>query len=161
MVHGSPSWRPKLERALSSRHRTYVAFYDAGSVERIDIVKSGLPARLLTALADDMEVTRERLYGWLGIARATANRKVQADGLLSQDESERALGIARLVGQVEKIVAESGNPKDFDAAKWTAEWLEEPNNALGGRTPGEFMDTADGREIVSRLVAQMQSGAYA
>ena len=43
----------------------------------------------------------------------------------------------------------------------TAQWLEEINPALGGKAPGEFLDTADGRELVSRLIAQMQSGAYA
>jgi uncharacterized protein (DUF2384 family) len=56
---------------------------------------------------------------------------------------------------------ESGEPEGFDAATWTANWLEEPNAALGGRAPGEFMDTADGRSLVAGLVAQMQSGAYA
>jgi putative toxin-antitoxin system antitoxin component (TIGR02293 family) len=132
-----------------------------GLVDRIGIVKEGLPAKLLTGLADDMDVSRDRLYGWLGISRATVNRKVRADDLLSQDESERALGIARLVGQVEKIVSESGDVVGFDAAKWTALWLERPNNALGGRSPGEFLDTADGRALVAGLVAQMQSGAYA
>lgn len=153
--------RPALPRALRGKSRTYVGYYDASNVDRIGIVKAGLPARLLTTLADDMHVTRERLYRWLGIARATANRKVKADELLSQDESERALGIARLVGLVEKIVAESGKPAGFDAARWTATWLEWPNNALGGKTPGDFMDTADGRALVAGLVAQMQSGAYA
>ena len=153
--------RPALPRALRGKGRTYLGYYEASNVDRIGIVKAGLPARLLTTLADDMHVTRERLYRWLGIARATANRKVKADEVLSQDESERALGIARLVGLVEKIVAESGEPVGFDAAQWTAAWLEGPNNALGGKTPGDFMDTADGRALVAGLVAQMQSGAYA
>ena len=153
--------RPALPRALRGKGSTYLGYHDASNVERIGIVKAGLPARLLTTLADDMHVTRERLYRWLGIARATANRRVKADELLSQDESERALGIARLVGLVEKIVAESGEPAGFDAARWTATWLERPNNALGGKTPGDFMDTADGRALVAGLVAQMQSGAYA
>jgi putative toxin-antitoxin system antitoxin component (TIGR02293 family) len=152
---------PARRRALRGRGLTYLGYYDASNVDRIGIVKAGLPARLLTTLADDMHVTRERLYRWLGIARATANRKVKADEVLSQDESERALGIARLVGLVEKIVAESGEPAGFDAARWTAAWLERPNNALGGKTPGDFMDTADGRALVAGLVAQMQSGAYA
>lgn len=146
---------------LKGKGRTYLGYYDASNVDRIGIVKTGLPARLLTTLADDMHVTRERLYRWLGIARATANRKIKAGEVLSQDESERALGIARLVGLVEKIVAESGEPIGFDAAQWTAAWLQGPNNALGGKTPGDFMDTADGRALVAGLVAQMQSGAYA
>ncbi len=152
---------PAPSRAHRRKASTYSSYYAASNVDRIGIVKAGLPARLLTTLADDMNVTRERLYRWLGIARATANRKVKADEILSQDESERALGIARLVGLVEKIVAESGDPVGFDSARWTATWLERPNNALGGKAPGDFMDTADGRALVAGLIAQMQSGAYA
>ncbi len=34
-------------------------------------------------------------------------------------------------------------------------------DALDGKTPGDFMDTANGRTLVAGLVAQMQSGAYA
>ncbi|WP_348756910.1 antitoxin Xre-like helix-turn-helix domain-containing protein [uncultured Aquincola sp.] len=153
--------RPALRKALAARQRSYRFFVDAGQLDRIGMVKQGLPATMLTALADDMSVPRERLYAWLGIARATANRKIAANDLLSQDESERALGIARLVGQVEKIVAESGTAEGFDAARWTAGWLDAPNAALGGRPPGDFMDTADGRALVTSLVEQMQSGAYA
>ena len=139
----------------------YLALYGSDPLDRIGLVKQGLPASLLTALADDMHVARERLYGWLGIPRTTANRKIRAADTLTQDESERTLGVARLVGQVQKLVAESGNPQGFDAARWTAAWLGEPNPALGGRAPGEFMDTADGRTLVSGLVAKMQSAAYA
>ena len=80
---------------------------------------------------------------------------------MSADEGERALGLARLIGQVTHVVQESGNPEGFDAATWTADWLEQPNPALGGKAPGQYMDTADGRELVSSLIARMQSGAYA
>jgi len=155
-----PGWRPAVQSLLAGE-ASYAPIYGLSRLDRIVLVKAGLPARLLTTLASDMRIPRERLYLWLGIARTTANRKVKEDDLLNQDESERALGIARLVGQVQSVVAESGDPEGFDAAKWTAEWLEEPNEALGGRRPGDFLDTADGRALVGGLVAQMQSGAYA
>lgn len=153
--------RSAIKSLIAGKDTSYPDISDFDLIERIGIVKTGLPARLLTRLADDMNVSRERLYAWLGIPRTTANRKVKDDEILSQDESERVLGIASLVGQVQRIVRESGGPRDFDAARWTADWLEEPNAALGGRTPGEFMDTSDGRTLVSGLVARMQSGAYA
>jgi putative toxin-antitoxin system antitoxin component (TIGR02293 family) len=143
------------------RGHSYAMFEGLSQLDRINVVKEGLPARLLSTLAGDMAVPRETLYEWVGIPRSTANRKVKTDDTLSRDESERTLGIARLVGQVQTIVAESGQPEGFDAARWTADWLREPNNALGGRPPGEFMDTADGRALVAGLIAQMQSGAYA
>jgi len=148
-------------RWMTSRRRSYMMFCEFSLVERIGIVKQGLPAIILVTLANDMSVPREVLFGWLGIPRATANRKVRENAVLTQNESERALGIARVVGQVSKIVLESGNDEGFDAAKWTAAWLDRPNPAFGGRRPGGYMDTTDGRELVAGLVAQMQSGAYA
>lgn len=154
------SWRPVLQR-LMARQEPYLMLADFGPVDRIGMVREGLPARLLTTLADDMQVSRDRLCQWLGIARATANRRIKDDDLLSQDESERALGVARLIGQVQRVVAQSGEPAGFDAARWTAEWLDEPNAALGGLAPGSLLDTADGRVLVAGLVGQMQSGAYA
>lgn len=155
--------RPTPPRRLRPvRPPGYTALHlSVGGVERIGMVRQGLPAQMLTTLASDMQLPRERLFAWLGIARATANRKIKAGARLSQDESERTLGLARLIGHVEHIVAESGEPAGFDAALWTAQWLAEPNPALGGTPPGEFLDTADGRALVAGLVAQMQSGAYA
>ena len=142
-------------------HPQYVTLYTLGQVERIDVVRQGVPAQVLAILADDMQVTRDQLFAWAGIPRATANRKIRASAVLSQDESERVLGIARLIGLVEQVVTESGSPADFGAAPWTAGWLARPVAALGGKSPGGFMDTADGRDLVASLIMQMQSGAYA
>ena len=58
------------------------------------------------------------------------------------------------------MVTESGSPQGFDAAKWVAAWLDRPQSVLRGKRPAEMMDTADGRSVVSDLVARMQSGAY-
>jgi putative toxin-antitoxin system antitoxin component (TIGR02293 family) len=159
LVRGGRS-RANLGKLIAGRAR-YLALYDFSPVDRIEAVRGGIPASLLTTLADDMAVPKDRLYRWLGIARATANRRIKAGEVLSQDEGERALGVARLVGQVERVVAESGNPQGFDAARWTAAWLASPNRSLGGKAPGDFLDTAEGRVLVSGLIAQMQSGAYA
>lgn len=66
-----------------------------------------------------------------------------------------------LVHQVEKMVAESGNPEGFDAGQWLAAWMERSVPALGGKRPAEYMATAKGRALISQLLAMMQSGAYA
>ena len=75
-------------------------------------------------------------------------------------ESDRAAHIARLVGIVQRMVEESGDPTGFDAAHWTAAFLARPNHALGGHLPSECMRTERGRAIVERLLLSMQSGAY-
>ena len=155
-----PRWN-KLWRDLLSRRLPLASLYRVDAIERVELVKQGVPADLLVLIAEDMAIPKDKLYATIGLARATVNRKLREQQVLSQDESERVLGIARLVGQVDTMVRESGNPAGFDAAKWVAAWLDRPQPALGGKRPGELMDTADGRSIVSDLVARMQSGAYA
>jgi putative toxin-antitoxin system antitoxin component (TIGR02293 family) len=153
--------RRKLWRDVLSRRLPLASLYPFDAIERIALVKEGVPAGLLVLISEDMAISKEKLYSTIGLARATVNRKVREQQVLSQDESERVLGIARLVGQVDQIVRESGNLEGFDAAKWVATWLDQPQRALGGKRPAEMMDTADGRGIVTDLIARMQSGAYA
>jgi putative toxin-antitoxin system antitoxin component (TIGR02293 family) len=151
----------KLWRELQTEPGSFARIYQFEPIERVRLVKSGVPANFVSFLSSSMDISRDVLYATLGMARATVNRKVRENQLLSLDESERVLGIARLVGQAETIVKESGDPKCFDAAKWTAHWLEEPQPTLGGKRPAELMDTAEGRSMISDLLARMQSGAYA
>ena len=137
------------------------ALYRLDAVERIKLVKQGVPATVVDRLSKDMAIGKAKLYETLGLAPATVNRKLRDAQLLSQDDSERVLGIARLIGQVEQMVHESGDPKGFKAAEWVASWLDRPHPALDGKRPAELMDTADGRNLVSDLLARMQSSAYA
>lgn len=154
--------RPR--RLLAEVLRRGAPFASLGVVEpldRIALVKEGVPARALVVIAAAMGISQDKLYAMIGLPRATAARKIRKAQPLSVDESERVLGVARLVGEVERIVRESGSAKGFDAARWLAAWLDRPNAALGGRRPGGLMDTADGRGMVSDLVLRMQTGAYA
>lgn len=135
--------------------------YRASRMQRVALVKKGVPARYTGVLAAGMRMSKDKFYSTVGLSRATVDRKVKVNKRLNPDESERVIGIARLVGQAQSLVEESGGPADFDAARWLAEWLDHPLPALGGRRPVEFMDTTDGRALVSDLLAQQQSGAYA
>ncbi|HEX3844521.1 MAG TPA: antitoxin Xre/MbcA/ParS toxin-binding domain-containing protein [Steroidobacteraceae bacterium] len=142
-------------------HESAGAYYRANPLDRIAIIRGRVPAAYVVALAQSMQIPKERLYSTLSLARATVDRKILKRQRLSQDESERVLAVAQLIGQVANMVRESGNPSGFDAAKWMARWLEHPHPALGGRRPGELLDTADGRNLVTQLLAQQQAGTYA
>lgn len=146
---------------IMNGRRLLEKLYSYEPVERIALVREGAPAELVNVLVDEMAITRERLYRIAGVPRATIDRKVRARGRLNQNETERMIGIARLVGQAGQIVKESGDPKAFDAGRWVADWLDTPVPALGGKRPATFMDTAEGRELVSDMLARMQTGAYA
>ena len=139
----------------------FTAIYAMEPLERSDLVDGGVSARFLPRLARELSVAKETIYTLLGASRATVERKLKADDPLSAAESERAIGIARLVGQVQQIVQESGDPEGFDAGRWVAQFLDVPHPALGGRRPADLMRTNEGSRMVSTLVAQMQSGAYA
>lgn len=136
-------------------------YFRASPLERIRIIKQRVPATYVQTITLSMKMSKETLYGALNLARATIDRKVQKKELLNQDESERVLAMTRLVGQAESIVRESGMTEGFRAAEWVAAWLQRPHPALGGKRPGELMDTADGRDLVTDLLARQQSSAYA
>jgi len=138
----------------------FLEAFQADAMERVRIVKRGVPAGVVDAIAKRMGVPKEKLIGTLGLARATIDRKARDRKPLSPDEGSKVLGMARLVGQVQAMVEESGEPAGFDAAGWLASWLDRPLSALGGQRPAELMDTAEGQGLVSQLVARMQSGAY-
>lgn len=135
-------------------------FYALEPLETVALVKQGVPARFLVRLIREMDSPKQYLVLALGIALSTATRKMEADTTLNLDESERVLGLGKLIGQVQTIVEESGETAEFDAAKWVAEWIKTPQRALGGKRPDELLDTADGRQLVSDLIARQQSGAY-
>ena len=150
----------KLQRTRSGK-TSFLRFFEADPLSRVGAIKRGIRPEFVDEVAAEMQLPKERLLGALGLSVATVNRKKKDATPLSKDESERLLGIARLVGQVEAMVQQSGDPTGFNAPSWLARWLEEPLPALGGHAPAELMDTAEGQAIVSNLLARSQSGAYA
>lgn len=112
-------------------------------------------------VANRMHISKEFLVKALGFSRSAIDRKVKQRKHLSVDQAERVLGLVRLIGQVEAMVVQSGQADGFDPPRWTGQWLQQPTPALGGRCPAEFSDTILGQELLSALLARMQSGAYA
>jgi putative toxin-antitoxin system antitoxin component (TIGR02293 family) len=144
-----------------SRPDQALRLFRASVIDRVNIVKDGVPALYVNVLTECMGIPKDKFYRTVGLMRPTVDRKVRGSKLLNRDESERVMGIARLVGQAQTLVQDSGGPSKFDGARWVAAWLDRPLPALGSKRPGEFMDTADGRTLVADLLAQQQSGAYA
>ena len=99
-------------------------------LERIRMVRTGIPARIVRTLSVELDLPKEAVYGLL-------------------------------VKVGENMLPEDADAQSFDAARWVARWLEEPQPALHGETPASFLDTADGRRLVRKLLGQMETGAYA
>jgi putative toxin-antitoxin system antitoxin component (TIGR02293 family) len=135
--------------------------YRVEPIERIRLIREGIPARYIKVISDSMGITKDTLFKFLNLPKSTIDKKSVANQVLPIEQGERLIGMAKLVGQVESIVAESGNPAGFNAAKWVAQWLEKPSPALGGEKPSAFLDTVSGQEMISDLLAKIQTGAYA
>lgn len=155
---------PESDDEGKSRWLNFRALYHTTPVDRIDLIRSGVNAADFKTFVSRLDIQQEKVFTMLDIATATVNRKASRNESLSREDSEKIVGMAKLIGQVEAMLEESGDPElmqDFDAARWLTHWMEEPIPALGGASPADYMDTIEGQEMISRLLATMQTGAYA
>ena len=140
--------------------------YQSEPSARVALIRTGVPAQDAKRLLERLNVSQGPILKSLNLSTATLNRKAGKAENLSPEDSERIVGMSKLIGQVEVMIKESGVAQsgvldDFDAAHWVANWLQTPVAALGGSRPVDYMDTMEGQGMVSTLLAQMQSGAYA
>lgn len=134
--------------------------YRSTPMLRVNLIRHGVSAAELKAMVRMMDTSQDKVYKLLKLSPATVNRKASRDEALSREDSERVVGMSHLIGQVQTMVEQSGNPESFDAAKWLAHWMEEPLPALAGACPADYMDTMEGMRLLSNILATMQSGAY-
>lgn len=141
---------------------TAAELYRAGSMERVALAREGFPAGQLKATAKRLHISQESIYELLNLSSATIARKMKEKQRLNTAQTELLMGLERLIGLVEDIVAAVGNDdaKEFDAGQWVAHWLQQPMLALGNKPPSEYMDTIEGQQQVLLLLKQNLNGAY-
>jgi putative toxin-antitoxin system antitoxin component (TIGR02293 family) len=140
---------------------SYLDLYRASPLERIGIIKHGVSASEAKRIIAELAIGQGAALKALNLSQATVNKKAKQDLTLSVEESERVVGIAKLVGQLEALIEESGESEGFDSTAWMSQWLHDPLPALGGARPIDLLDTMEGQALVSTALAQIQSGAYA
>jgi putative toxin-antitoxin system antitoxin component (TIGR02293 family) len=134
--------------------------YRAAPLERVKLIKAGVAPATVGDIAEAMGAPQEAVIRNLGIPKSTWARKRSQQAPLEQNASEKVIGLATLIGQVETLAEEQGAPAGFDAAKWFRDWMRQPVPALGGRKPVELLDTKEGQQIVSGLLDAIRAGAY-
>jgi putative toxin-antitoxin system antitoxin component (TIGR02293 family) len=160
MSDGSPNRVRRATSAVASPGVSEPALYSLDPQQRIEAIRHGIPAAYVALLSARMGISKEHLLSSLDLSRATIGRKERAATSLSKNESERVLGVEMLIEMVRSMVEQSGNPTDFDSARWVAGWLFRPLPALGGATPASYLDTFEGQRLVFDLISTSQSGAY-
>lgn len=134
----------------------------ATPMQRVQIERQGVHGAFIKDLSKRMDVPASRFFAILGVPKATAEKKAAAGELVSGSGGQAAVGMIKLLGIAQSIVANStaAQAKDFDAAKWLGRWIELPQPALGGRRAADLIDTPTGIEVVARLLGAVESGAY-
>ena len=134
----------------------------ATPLQRVEIERQGVLGSFIKDLSVRMEVPTSRIFSILGVPKATAEKKAAAGELVNGSGGQAAVGMIRLLGIAQAMVANSKAPeaKNFDSAKWLGKWIEQAQPALGGRKPADLIDTPTGVEVVARLLGAIESGAY-
>jgi len=134
----------------------------ATPLELVEIERQGVLGSFIKDLSKRMEIPSSRIFAILGVPKATAEKKAAAGEKVEGRGGQAAIGMVRLLGIAQEIVANStaAKAKTFDATKWLGQWIERPQPALGGRKPADLLDTPTGVELVARLLGSLESGAY-
>ncbi len=115
------------------------------------MVREGLPANSLTALAEKLAISKASLSRQLGIPQRTMSRRLNHQSRLTAAESDRMVRLARVFACAVQMI---GN--EDKAVKW----LGTPNRALGGAQPLDQLDTDLGAREVEDLLGRIAYGVY-
>jgi len=137
------------------------SLYDPNWQENIKLVKQGFNPSYLVNFAKNAKISRDRIYLMLGLSRSTVEKKIKDNALLNLDQSERVLGLYKLVSKLSEMLSEKRDPNVSTACAMLMEWLEAPMPTLNGKAPFELMDAADGRNVVLNLLEKIEAGSYA
>ena len=115
------------------------------------LVRKGLPAGSVTALAEKLHLGNNVLSQKLGIPQRTLTRRLSQSSLLTPAESDRTVRIARVYAQAKEMIGDD---------KKAIEWLRTPNRALAGARPLDQLDTDLGARSVEDVLGRIAYGVY-
>lgn len=115
------------------------------------LVRKGLPAGSLTALAEKLHVGNSVLSRKLGIPQRTLTRRLSQASSLTPSESDRTVRMARVYANAVEMIGDEEK---------AVEWMSAPNRALGGTRPLDQLDTDTGARMVEDILGRIAYGVY-
>jgi putative toxin-antitoxin system antitoxin component (TIGR02293 family) len=116
-----------------------------------ELVREGLPASSVIALAEKLDLGNAALSRKLGIPQRTMTRRLSQHSRLSAAESDRTVRLARVYATAVEMI---GNKEK------AVEWLRTPNRALAGERPLDQLDTDLGAREVEDVLGRIAYGVY-
>jgi putative toxin-antitoxin system antitoxin component (TIGR02293 family) len=114
-------------------------------------IRAGLPATIITVLADRLTLHRTEVARSLGIPQRTLTRRLTRNARLTVDESDRAARMARIIALAEEVLG---------SKEKASSWLRSPNRALGGKLPIDEIGTDPGYRSVEEVLYAIAYGMY-
>lgn len=143
----TPSWTALSllggDRVVRARPRV--------AMDWIPLVRRGLPAETLLAIARKADMSQAEIATVLGIPERTLARR-KREGVLSSDESAKVLRLARVLERANEV---------FESAQAAQDWLRSPNPALAGASPFSLLDTDIGADGVMDTLGRIEHGVFA
>ncbi len=115
------------------------------------LIRKGLPAASVRALAQKLHVANSVLSRKLGIPQRTLTRRLSQGDLLTSAESDRTVRMARVYADAVEMIGDQ---------RKAIEWLGTPNRALGGERPLDQLDTDMGARMVEDILGRIAYGVY-
>jgi putative toxin-antitoxin system antitoxin component (TIGR02293 family) len=114
-----------------------------------EIVESGLPLASLTQLRECGITSTE--IGEIVISPRTLKHRKARNEPLSQEETDRAVRVARIVALAEDV---------FGNHNKALLWLRSPDDRMASRTPLNMLHTESGGRLVESMLWQLDEGIY-
>lgn len=121
------------------------------SLDWITVIRGKLRASVVDLVTAATGVSRAELLRSLGFAERTIARRKKADGLLSQDETEKLVRFVRMTVRASEVF------EDNEAA---LDWLRAPNASLAGHRPLDMLDTDIGARAVADTLGRIEHGVF-
>jgi len=109
-----------------------------------------LPVDVIDTLGENLGTRREAILQTIAVSPRTLARR-RKEGVLSAEESDRAVRIARIAALAEDVLG---------GRREAVEWLRQPNRSLGGYAPLELVRTDTGAAMVADVLGRLEYGVF-
>jgi putative toxin-antitoxin system antitoxin component (TIGR02293 family) len=118
----------------------------------IERLEKGLTIATVHRIRVRANLTHAETYQLIA-SRRTLNRREASGQLLSSEEADKAVRIARVTARAQQVFP--GKPE------YVAAWLREPKSSLGDRTPLQLLATESGALAVEEELIAIEHGMFA
>ncbi len=129
---------------------TYLGLGTPSDFQLAEVIERGLPTASL-ALLRQKGLTFTEVADLIVPPRTLQHRKARGNQLLTKDEADRVVRVARILAQASKTFGDEGKALG---------WLRTPDERLNQRTALSMLQTEPGGRVVEEMLWQVSEGMF-